>query len=60
MANVIIAGILIIIIGAALVYIMKAKKSGKKCIGCPSGGCCSSNQKNHANGSCECHSDKDK
>ena len=32
---VIIAGI----IGLAAGYVYKAKKSGKKCIGCPDGGC---------------------
>ena len=37
----------VIIIGCAAAYIIKAKKSGKRCIGCPGsesckGGCCSS------------------
>ena len=31
------------IVGGACLYIFKAKKSGKKCIGCPSGGSCSGN-----------------
>ncbi len=30
-----------LIIGAALFYIIKAKKSGKKCIGCPYADACS-------------------
>lgn len=34
----VIAGILL----AAAGYVYKAKKSGKKCIGCPDGGSCSS------------------
>ena len=33
---------ILLIIGGAVAYIVKAKKSGKKCIGCPSGGCCPS------------------
>ena len=33
--------IIVLIIGAALFYIIKAKKSGRKCIGCPSSGTCS-------------------
>ena len=39
-------GVIMLVIGAAVAYIIKAKKSGKKCIGCPysdscgkSGGC---------------------
>ena len=28
-------GLIILIVGGALAYIIKAKKSGKKCIGCP-------------------------
>ena len=31
-----------VIIGGALFYIIKAKKSGKKCIGCPDGASCKS------------------
>ena len=30
-----------LIIGGAVFYIIKAKKSGKKCIGCPDGCSCS-------------------
>ena len=41
MADLIIVAIVAVIIGLAARYIYKAKKSGAKCIGCPSGGCCS-------------------
>ena len=41
MADLIVIGILLIIIGAAITHIVKAKKSGVKCIGCPAGGKCS-------------------
>lgn len=41
MENVIIIAILIAIIGSAAFYVYKAKKSGKKCIGCPDGCGCS-------------------
>lgn len=41
MADFIVAAIVLIMIVAAVVYIRKAKKSGVKCIGCPSGGECS-------------------
>lgn len=39
----IIAGIIILlIVGGATAYIIKAKKSGKKCIGCPDSASCES------------------
>ena len=42
MENVILIAILVIILGTAAGYIIKAKKSGKRCIGCPNGGNCDS------------------
>ena len=47
MADFIIAIVLLLIIGAALAYIIKEKKRGTRCIGCPAGGSCS-----HAAGGC--------
>lgn len=41
MTDLMIVIILLLIIGAAMRYIVKAKKSGVKCIGCPAGGSCS-------------------
>ena len=35
--------VIALIIGGAVAYIIKAKKSGKKCIGCPDSGSCSGN-----------------
>lgn len=40
MAILIIAAIL----GAAIAYIIRAKKKGAKCIGCPLSGCCSASR----------------
>lgn len=40
MENIIIIAVLLLILGGATAYVIKAKKSGKKCIGCPSGGSC--------------------
>lgn len=37
----IILAVLAAIIGGVVWYIIRAKKSGKKCIGCPDGGSCS-------------------
>ena len=39
MDNFIIIAIVVLIVGCAAGYVIKAKKSGKKCIGCPEGGC---------------------
>ena len=40
MVNFIVTGMILLIVGAAIVYIVKAKKKGVKCIGCPAGGNC--------------------
>lgn len=39
MTDVIVVIILVVLIGAALRYIIKAKKSGARCIGCSVGEC---------------------
>lgn len=46
MENIIIIAVIAVIVGLAALYVYKAKKSGKNCIGCPDGGKCS--------GSCGC------
>ena len=38
MDNILIIAIVVLIVGLAAGYVVKAKKSGRKCIGCP-GGC---------------------
>lgn len=40
MANIIIVIVLIVLVGAAGFYIVKEKKKGSKCIGCPNSDCC--------------------
>lgn len=48
MENLVIVVVLLIVVGLAGLYVYKAKKNGKKCIGCPEncsccdkqGGCC--------------------
>lgn len=40
MIDYVIGALLLLILGAAVWYIVKAKKSGKKCIGCPESGRC--------------------
>ena len=39
--NIIIIALLVLIIGSAAFYVYKAKKSGRKCIGCPDSSSCS-------------------
>ena len=41
MENIVIIAIVVAIIAAVSVYIVRQKKKGKKCIGCPYGGNCS-------------------
>jgi len=41
MVNLIITVVLLLIVGAAGLYVWKAKKKGVKCIGCPAGAQCS-------------------
>ncbi|MBR2019661.1 MAG: FeoB-associated Cys-rich membrane protein [Clostridia bacterium] len=59
MVDWIVVGIIALIIGGALAYIIKAKKSGKKCIGCPdSGSCGSQGGCSGCSGSCHCHEEQ--
>ena len=48
MINVIILAVVLLLVGGAIAYIIKAKKKGVTCIGCPAGGHCSGK----CNGSC--------
>lgn len=53
MENIIIVVILALILGAAITYIIKAKKSGKKCIGCPDSCSCGAKKDSAENSSCD-------
>lgn len=59
MENVIVIAVVVIIIGLAGLYVYKAKKSGKKCIGCPSAGTCGSKQKKDCGCCCGCSSSEE-
>ena len=50
MDNFIIIAILVVIIGCAIAYIVREKKKGTKCIGCPNAKTCSMAQKQQCNG----------
>lgn len=56
MENAIVIAILVVLIGGAIWYIVKAKKSGAKCIGCSSGGSCSLKSSSTCN--CGCGGEK--
>jgi hypothetical protein len=52
--DIIVIAVIVLVIGGASAYIIKAKKSGKKCIGCPNSAVCSSGQtEGGCSGSCE-------
>ena len=57
MENIIIAVILLAIVGLAAGYVIKAKKSGRKCIGCPDSGCCGKKDGMSACSGCCCDQD---
>lgn len=50
--NIIIIVSVVVIIGLAALYIYKAKRKGKKCIGCPYSCSCSSTDKKICNSNC--------
>lgn len=55
MEDLIVVGILLVLVGAAVFYIWKEKKRGTRCIGCPSAGCCSSKECSNSEEYCKCH-----
>ena len=52
MENLITVIILVLILGGAIRYIIKSRKNGTKCIGCPGGCCPSQKDGNSCNGGC--------
>lgn len=40
MQDLIVLSVLLLLVGGASAYIIRAKKKGVKCIGCPAGGAC--------------------
>lgn len=55
MADVLVMGVIAVILVLAVRYIVKAKKSGAKCIGCPDGCSCAAKENNDSGCSCGCH-----
>lgn len=52
MTDIIVIAIVLAIVAAAALYVIRAKKNGVKCVGCPSGKTCSSGCVNSACGTC--------
>ena len=57
MADLVIGIVLLIIIGGAVCYIVKTKRRGVKCIGCPAAGNCPSENGGNTDCSCGCQPD---
>ena len=61
----IVVAVIVLIVGGALAYIIKAKKSGKRCIGCPDSGSCCTGKANAGggckgcSGTCHCHEENE-
>lgn len=64
----VVIALLVLVVGAAVAYLVRARKRGVKCIGCPAGGTCGAAQKKSGtSGGCGCgcsgcasHTDKEK
>lgn len=52
--NIIVLAVLAVILAAAIIYVVRAKKKGVKCIGCPAGGNCSKKTEADSSGGCGC------
>lgn len=57
MIDFILAAVLLALVGASVRYVVKAKKSGAACIGCPVDGRCSRNSGTDS-GCCGCRAGK--
>ena len=40
MVNILIAALLVLILGGAALYLYRAKKKGRRCVGCPDSAAC--------------------
>lgn len=55
MDDLILIAVILLILGGAVAYIVKAKKRGVKCIGCPSAKTCGGHQNETAGGVRSCN-----
>lgn len=52
LTDAIVIAVIVLIIGLAIFYIVKAKLNGQKCIGCPHSKTCNSNSSKNSHCSC--------
>lgn len=45
MADLVVGTVIVVIIGSAIRYLIKEKKNGSPCVGCPSGSACAAKSK---------------
>lgn len=43
MTDILVGGLILAVLGAIIFYLVRARRRGQKCIGCPYGGKCSGN-----------------
>ena len=60
MANLAVTFIVLLIVGTAAAYIVKEKRRGVKCIGCPAAGNCSGSKTGQCSGSCHAKTEEDR
>ena len=53
MSDLIVAIVILVIIGVAMIYIVKEKKKGTACIGCPHAGNCGSKKSSETTCGCK-------
>lgn len=54
MANILVAGLILMLVGFAVIYIYREKKRGVTCIGCPNAAACAANRSGVTECSCGC------
>ena len=55
MTDVMVIAVILVLVAAAARYVIKAKKSGVKCIGCPVEGCSGHGKGKKSSHGCHCH-----
>lgn len=54
MIDIIVGGVLAVLVGAAIAYIIREKKKGVACIGCPAAGTCGAKNRPGSSGCSSC------
>ena len=54
MTDLIVGAVLLVILVLAVRYLVKAKRSGARCVGCDAGGSCGCASERETEGKCQC------